>query len=97
MAKTVSETPLITVPILAFIAAYCRPNSDGTGNRGWRRFNQATMASLLALAGLGVCEALKWDFHIAMVIAIYAGVMGWDYVRTSIELVVAALIERIKK
>lgn len=97
MAKTLSETPLITVPVLAFIATYCRPNTDGTGNRGWRRFNQASMASLLAMAALWVCETMKWDTHLAMIAAIYVGVMGWDYVRANIQLIVAALIERIKK
>lgn len=97
MAKIISETPIVTVPVLAFIAAYCRPNSDGTGVRGWRRFNQATMASLIAMGALWVCEAMKWDTHLAMVAAIYVGVMGWDYVRATTELIVAALIDRLKK
>ena len=97
MAKAIVETPIFSVPVLAFIAAYWRPNADGTGNRGWRRFNQATMASLCALGALWVCDAMHWDYHLAMVFAIYAGVMGWEYVRATLQLLVAALIERIKK
>jgi len=94
MREAIEKMPfLISVPLMAGFIAFCRPNTDGTGVVWRRRLNQSVMASFVALGGLYATEAMGVKPEYAMFFGIFVGVMGWEYVKTNIELIIKKLID----
>ena len=93
MQKFLDEMPFfISVPIVAFIVAFCRPTADGQSIVGWRRFHQSLMSSFVACGAVYATDAMGISSKWAMVFGIFVGIMGWEYIRATIQEVITRLI-----